>query len=343
MREKLLITVAALSLAAGSATIAFAQDNSTQQPNATGKERMEKGDKTEGGAQHKMNNTLGQKQGTEPGQKGEMNRGAQNGAASQQGQSAQSEQKKEGEGRTTGQGAQTEKHLGAASQKTQGEATGTQKREGGATQKTQGEATGTQKREGGATQKTQGEATGAEKREGAASEQNQGGTARTEKEKGTSAERNEGEKGAMHNREGSNQNAPTQNQAGTERHEGSTAQGGHEERSRTSARVIGNLHVSQQNATRITETLRSRARSENVHVDVRVGGPLPASVRPMPLPPDVVELVPEYRGYDYVVVDDEIVFVQPSTHVVVGMIDMGPTARADTGMQVAHARPCPTE
>jgi hypothetical protein len=33
----------------------------------------------------------------------------------------------------------------------------------------------------------------------------------------------------------------------------------------------------------------------------------------LPLPPAVVGLFPEYQGYEYVVVNDEIVIVQPST------------------------------
>ena len=54
-----------------------------------------------------------------------------------------------------------------------------------------------------------------------------------------------------------------------------------------------------------------------------MGAPLPAGVELLPLPPDVVELVPAYRGYDYVLVNDEIVFIDPATRDVVGMIDLG--------------------
>jgi Protein of unknown function (DUF1236) len=46
-------------------------------------------------------------------------------------------------------------------------------------------------------------------------------------------------------------------------------------------------------------------------------------VRPRPLPPDIVEIVPEYRSYDYVVVRDEIVIVEPRSRKVVEVIRKG--------------------
>ena len=39
------------------------------------------------------------------------------------------------------------------------------------------------------------------------------------------------------------------------------------------------------------------------------------------LPPDVVEIVPAYRGYKYVVVKDEILILEPSTLRIVAIID----------------------
>ncbi len=70
-----------------------------------------------------------------------------------------------------------------------------------------------------------------------------------------------------------------------------------------------------------------------------IGAPLPGDVELMPLPPTIVDLVPEYRDYDYVVVNDEIVIVQPSTRQVVEVINTcggeamnvgGPQAMAGT-------------
>ncbi len=109
-------------------------------------------------------------------------------------------------------------------------------------------------------------------------------------------------------------------------------------------RVNGDLHLSQEKATRISQALKTSGGRENVRVDVRVGGPVPGNMRPMPLPPDVVALVPEYRGYEYFVANDAIVIVQPTSHVVVGTIDEGgATAQLEPEQQIARAKPCPVE
>ncbi|MFZ0205378.1 MAG: DUF1236 domain-containing protein, partial [Roseiarcus sp.] len=108
--------------------------------------------------------------------------------------------------------------------------------------------------------------------------------------------------------------------------------------------VRGNLHISRENASRISENLVRQGHRENVNVNINVGAPLPTDVALLPLPPDVVELAPEYRGYEYVLVNDEIVFVNPSTRDVVGMIELGASS-ADAGppSRIAGARPCPVD
>ena len=61
---------------------------------------------------------------------------------------------------------------------------------------------------------------------------------------------------------------------------------------------------------------------------MNVDEPLPGNVELMPLPSSIVSIVPEYRGYDYVVVRDEIVIVQPSTRKVVEVIHRGSETNA---------------
>ena len=108
--------------------------------------------------------------------------------------------------------------------------------------------------------------------------------------------------------------------------------------------VRGNLHLSRENASRVSETLIRQGHRENVNFRIDVGAPLPRDVELLPLPPDVVELAPEYRGYDYFVANDEIVFVDPGTRAVVGMIELGGSS-ADAGppSRMAGARPCPVD
>ena len=61
-----------------------------------------------------------------------------------------------------------------------------------------------------------------------------------------------------------------------------------------------------------------------------MGSPLPSNLELLALPPAVVSLVPEYRDYEYVVVQDEIVIVEPSTRRVVEIIRKGGEAPQGT-------------
>lgn len=82
-------------------------------------------------------------------------------------------------------------------------------------------------------------------------------------------------------------------------------------------------------------------RAANINVDIDIGRRLPRTVELRPLPRRVVEIVPAYRSYRYVYVDDRIVIVDPGTYEVVYVIDEEPnrgrvqrSARAGSGNQV---------
>ncbi len=92
--------------------------------------------------------------------------------------------------------------------------------------------------------------------------------------------------------------------------------------------AMGNAYISSASASRIANSLTATASPQNVNVDVSVGGLLPGDVDVRPLPPAVVDIVPEFRGYDYVVVHEEIYIVQPSTRRVVEIIREGGPAEA---------------
>jgi hypothetical protein len=137
-------------------------------------------------------------------------------------------------------------------------------------------------------------------------------------------------------------NAPRTGANEQERNSGRTA--GHNE-GRGQARVQGNVKMSSEHANRVSETLMRQGRRESVHIDVRVGARVPETVQLRPLPADVIAFVPEYRGYDYFIDEsDEIVFVAPQTHEIVGMIEYeGRAASEDNYNNVGGSRPCPTE
>jgi hypothetical protein len=82
-----------------------------------------------------------------------------------------------------------------------------------------------------------------------------------------------------------------------------------------SSRTRTTVDLSETQRTRISTAIRS-AHVEplrNVNFSVRVGAVVPALVRFHMLPAEIVEIVPQYRGYYYVVVEDEIVIIEPRT------------------------------
>lgn len=59
----------------------------------------------------------------------------------------------------------------------------------------------------------------------------------------------------------------------------------------------------------------------NVNVNVTVGTRLPATIRFYPLPPRIVEIYPEWRGYQVVLIKGRYVIVRPQTHEIVYIIE----------------------
>jgi hypothetical protein len=75
--------------------------------------------------------------------------------------------------------------------------------------------------------------------------------------------------------------------------------------------------------TQITTAIRSANIKEttNVNFNVSVGTRVPASVHFHPLPPRIVEIYPEWRGYDVILVNGRYVIVRPETREIVYVIE----------------------
>jgi hypothetical protein len=93
--------------------------------------------------------------------------------------------------------------------------------------------------------------------------------------------------------------------------------------------------ISEDRQQRVVDVL-SRQRSaevRDVNISVSIGTTLPPRVRPRPLPREVISIVPEYRNYDYVVVRDEIVIVEPRTRRVVHVMPRSQARRGTVATQ----------
>ncbi|HEX2653044.1 MAG TPA: DUF1236 domain-containing protein [Xanthobacteraceae bacterium] len=85
------------------------------------------------------------------------------------------------------------------------------------------------------------------------------------------------------------------------------------------------VSLSNDQRTRIRETVITRsseARIDNPTFQVRVGTRIPTEIRTraVVLPPDIVTIVPQYRGYRYIVVHDEVVILDPDTLEIIAII-----------------------
>ena len=93
--------------------------------------------------------------------------------------------------------------------------------------------------------------------------------------------------------------------------------------SRTNVNVSANLTENQR--TRVSTSIsRLNARPvTNVNFSLSVGTVVPRNVRFQPLPADVVEVMPQYRGYNFIVVREDIVIIEPSTYKIVDVLPRG--------------------
>jgi cytoskeletal protein RodZ len=100
----------------------------------------------------------------------------------------------------------------------------------------------------------------------------------------------------------------------------------------SSTNVNASININDQQRTRVTESIgRLNVQPvNNVNFSLTVGTAVPRDIRLQTLPADVVEVVPQYRGYSFFVVRDEIVIVEPSTYQIVTVLPRsgGTTAAA---------------
>jgi Protein of unknown function (DUF1236) len=162
------------------------------------------------------------------------------------------------------------------------------------------------------------------------------GTAQTERgrndNRGAAEDRtNENRGTAERNRVEQNRGA-AENRGKAEENRGAAENRGRTEENRGTAQREGNrgksVSLSTEQRTKIRETVlheRSAPRlaRTDLNVNVSVGERIPRDrihIRPLPLPASIVEIEPEWRGYDYFLVGDEVVVVDPDTFEIVAVI-----------------------
>jgi hypothetical protein len=86
--------------------------------------------------------------------------------------------------------------------------------------------------------------------------------------------------------------------------------------------AAGSAKLSSEQRTKITAVIRQhKVQPTHLNVSVRVGTRVPDSVHFYPLPTEVVDIYPEWRGYDYILVGDQIIVLDPGSHEIVAILD----------------------
>jgi Protein of unknown function (DUF1236) len=96
------------------------------------------------------------------------------------------------------------------------------------------------------------------------------------------------------------------------------------EKSQTTGQAGAAAKLSTEQRTRITTVIRGQhvAPATNVNFSIRVGTRVPREgMRFYPLPAEVVTIYPEWRGYEFILVRDEILVIDPNTYEIVAVLN----------------------
>ena len=161
---------------------------------------------------------------------------------------------------------------------------------------------------------------------------------------GRSEEQKEMTRGALDQKSGMQQKGAQQerglqkNLKGAQEQRGTNMKGAEEQRgtdrnaTEQNGRTGGNTAAGERGGSvQLSEDQRSQIKTivgrehgprlgKNVNFSISVGTRIPRNVHFVVLPEEIVRIVPQYRGFDYFLVEDEIVIVDPRTLEIVAII-----------------------
>jgi Protein of unknown function (DUF1236) len=104
---------------------------------------------------------------------------------------------------------------------------------------------------------------------------------------------------------------------------GAESKGAAESKSQTVGQAGAGAKLSSEQRTRISTVIRGQhvQPMTNVNFSISIGTRVPRDVSFHPLPAEVVTYYPEWRGYEFILVNEQIVVVDPGTFEIVAVID----------------------
>ena len=142
----------------------------------------------------------------------------------------------------------------------------------------------------------------------------------TTPQRGADSERGSEPKKAQEQREPAQKGAQTETPKSAS--QSNKAEGGQQNAGKAPNAAGAKVQLSQDQRSKIHSIIgKSEAASvNNVNFNISVGVAIPRDVHVEVLPEDVVEVVPQYEGYDYIVVRDEILIIDPDSLEIVAII-----------------------
>jgi hypothetical protein len=100
--------------------------------------------------------------------------------------------------------------------------------------------------------------------------------------------------------------------------------GAPDNRSQTTGQAGVSAKLSTEQRTKITTVIREQhvAPVTDVNFSISVGTRVPRDVSFHPLPTEIVSIYPDWRGYEFILVRDQIVVVDPRTLEIVAVLDV---------------------
>jgi hypothetical protein len=84
----------------------------------------------------------------------------------------------------------------------------------------------------------------------------------------------------------------------------------------------GSAKLSTEQRTKVTTIFKQhKVEQTKLNVSVSVGTRIPTSVHLYPVPVQVIEVYPAWRGFNYILVGDQIIVVDPRTHEIVAILE----------------------
>src|ERR1700733_9595998 len=168
--------------------------------------------------------------------------------------------------------------------------------------------------QGGKPQHTQGDMKSGAKGEKSAQENNMNNNNMSKGDKSNSMRSETNEKGAA----GKDMKAEDRNG-----NVNAESKGAADNRSQTVGQAGAGAKLSGEQRTKITTVIRDQhiAPVTNVNFSISVGTRVPRDVSFHPLPAEIVTIYPDWRGYEFILVRDQIVVIDPQTFEIVAVLD----------------------